>query len=293
MELSRAETAAALALIALALPEDLGESVDRTSLATIPADKRATAIFVARRDGVVAGLPVAKLVCDAIDPDLRFYSILIDGAVVAPGAVLATLSGSLRSILAAERTALNFLQRLSGIAALTRQYVDTVAGLPVQILDTRKTTPGWRLLEKYAVRCGGGVNHRIGLYDAILIKDNHIAGIDGPSPVRRSVELARAYPGNGGLSVEVEVDSIAQLREVLGANPEIVLLDNMTLDQLRAGVQLRNQFAPDTRLEASGGITLATLRSIAETGVDRISIGALTHSAPAFDIGLDYGEPAP
>ena len=293
MELSRAETAAALALIALALPEDLGESGDRTSLATIPADKRATAIFVARRDGVAAGLPVAKLVCDAIDPDLRFYSILIDGAVVAPGAVLATLSGSLRSILAAERTALNFLQRLSGIATLTRQYVDTVAGLPVQILDTRKTTPGWRLLEKYAVRCGGGVNHRIGLYDAILIKDNHIAGIDGPSPVRRSVELARAYPGNGGLSVEVEVDSIAQLREVLGANPEIVLLDNMTLDQLRAGVQLRNQFAPDTRLEASGGITLATLRSIAETGVDRISIGALTHSAPAFDIGLDYGEPAP
>ena len=288
MELSVAETVAARALIALALPEDLGEFGDRTSLATIPADKRANALFVARREGVVAGLPVANLVCEAVDPDLRFNSISIDGAVVLPGAVLATLSGSLRSILAAERTALNFLQRLSGISTLTRRYVDAVAGLPVKILDTRKTTPGWRLLEKYAVRGGGGVNHRVGLYDAILIKDNHIAGIEGPNPVRRSVELARAYPGNEGLSVEVEVDSIAQLREVLEAKPEIVLLDNMTLEQLRACVELRNRLAPDTLLEASGGITLATLRTVAETGVDRISIGALTHSAPAFDIGLDY-----
>ena len=288
MELSVAETVAARALIALALPEDLGEFGDRTSLATIPADKRATALFVARREGVVAGLPVANLVCEAVDPDLRFNSISIDGAVVLPGAVLATLSGSLRSILAAERTALNFLQRLSGISTLTRRYVDAVAGLLVKILDTRKTTPGWRLLEKYAVRVGGGVNHRVGLYDAILIKDNHIAGIEGPNPVRRSVELARAYPGNEGLSVEVEVDSIAQLREVLEAKPEIVLLDNMTLEQLRACVELRNRLAPDTLLEASGGITLATLRTVAETGVDRISIGALTHSAPAFDIGLDY-----
>ena len=288
MELSVAETVAARALIALALPEDLGEFGDRTSLATIPADKRANALFVARREGVVAGLPVANLVCEAVDPDLRFNSISIDGAVVLPGAVLATLSGSLRSILAAERTALNFLQRLSGISTLTRRYVDAVAGLPVKILDTRKTTPGWRLLEKYAVRVGGGVNHRVGLYDAILIKDNHIAGIEGPNPVRRSVELARAYPGNEGLSVEVEVDSIAQLREVLEAKPEIVLLDNMTLEQLRACVELRNRLAPDTLLEASGGITLATLRTVAETGVDRISIGALTHSAPAFDIGLDY-----
>ena len=244
MELSAAETAAALALIALALPEDLGKFGDRTSLATIPADKRATALFVARRDGVVAGLPVAKLVCDAVDPRLFFEPKLTDGAIVSPGAVLATLSGSLRSILAAERTALNFLQRLAGIATLTRQYVDTVAGLPVQILDTRKTTPGWRLLEKYAVRGGGGTNHRIGLYDAILIKDNHIAGIAGPTPVRRSVELARAFPGNGGLSVEVEVDSIAQLREVLEAKPEIVLLDNMTPDQLRECVQLRIDAPP-------------------------------------------------
>ncbi len=288
MELSPAETTAARALIALALPEDLGEFGDRTSLATIPADKRATASFVARREGVVAGLPVAKLVCEAVDPNLRFDSISKDGAVISPGAVLASLSGSLRSILAAERTALNFLQRLSGIATLTRRYVDAVAGLPVKILDTRKTTPGWRLLEKYAVRGGGGVNHRVGLYDAILIKDNHIAGIDGPNPVRRAVELARAYPGNEGLSVEVEVDSIAQLREVLEAKPEIVLLDNMSVTQMRQCMSIRDRLSPSTLLEASGGVTLESLRAIAETGVDRISIGALTHSAPAFDIGLDY-----
>ncbi len=286
--LTAAEQTSAMELIRLALAEDLGESGDRTSLATIPADKWATANFVARMTGVIAGLPVTESVCTALDPQLRFEPIISDGSNVIRGTVLATVTGSLRSILAAERTALNFLQRLSGIATLTRQYVDAVAGLPVLILDTRKTTPGWRLLEKYAVRMGGGTNHRIGLYDAILIKDNHIAGIEGPTPVRRSVELARAYPGNDGLAVEVEVDSITQLEEVLPAKPEIVLLDNMTPDQLRACVALRNQFAPDTLLEASGGVALATLRGIAKTGVDRISVGALTHSAAAFDIGLDY-----
>ena len=285
-----AEVASAKTLISIALWEDLGALGDRTSLATIPADKQATARFVARGDGVIAGLFVARDVAVAVDPLLHFEPELTDGTSVARGTILATLSGPLRSILAAERIALNFLQRLSGIATLTRQYVDAVAGLPVKILDTRKTTPGWRLLEKYAVRMGGGTNHRIGLYDAILIKDNHIAGIAGPNPVRRSVELVRAHPGNEGLEVEVEVDSLAQLLEVLPAKPEIVLLDNMTPEQLRECVKLRNQIAPTTLLEASGGITLATLRTIAETGVDRISIGALTHSAPAFDIGLDYGD---
>ena len=285
-----AEVAAARTLIKIAMWEDLRDLGDRTSLATIPADKRATARFVARGDGVVAGLFVAHDVAMAVNPLLHFEPELTDGASVARGTVLATISGPLRSILAAERIALNFLQRLSGIATLTRQYIDAVAGLPVKILDTRKTTPGWRLLEKYAVRMGGGTNHRIGLYDAILIKDNHIAGIAGPNPVRRSVELARAYPGNEGLEVEVEVDSLAQLLEVLPAKPEIVLLDNMTPEQLRECVTLRNQIAPTTLLEASGGITLATLRTTAETGVDRISIGAITHSAPAFDIGLDYGD---
>ena len=281
------EIAASRTLIKIALWEDLRDLGDRTSLATIPADKQAAAHFVARGAGVVAGLFAARDV--AVGQSLHFEPKVTDGTSVAPGTVLATVSGSLRLILSAERIALNFLQRLSGIATLTRQYVDAVAGLPVEILDTRKTTPGWRLLEKFAVRMGGGTNHRIGLYDAILIKDNHIAGIAGPNPVRRAVELARAYPGNEGLSVEVEVDSIAQLEEVLPANPEIVLLDNMTLDQLRECVKLRNRLAPGTLLEASGGVTLVTLRAIAETGVDRISVGALTHSAPAFDIGLDYG----
>ena len=282
------EVASARTLIISALWEDLRDVGDRTSLATIPADKRATAHFVARQSGVVAGLFIVRDLSLAVDPPLTFEPVVSDGTCVAGGTVLATLAGPLRSILAAERTALNFLQRLSGIATLTLRYVDAVAGLPVKILDTRKTTPGWRLLEKYAVRMGGGTNHRVGLYDAILIKDNHIAGIAGPCPVRRSVELARAFPGNEGLEVEVEVDSLAQLEEVLPAAPEIVLLDNMTLDQLRESVALRNRLAPRTRLEASGGVTLATLRAIAETGVDRISVGALTHSAPALDIGLDF-----
>jgi len=288
MDLTAAELASVRPLLRLALAEDLGETGDRTSIATIPAAKRAMASFTARRPGVIAGLSIVRMVCGAFDPALRFAATATDGTAVESGTVLAEVTGSLRSILAAERTALNFFQHLSGIATLTRQYVEAVAGLPVQILDTRKTTPGWRLLEKYAVRMGGGTNHRIGLYDAILIKDNHIAGIDDPQPVRRSVELARAFPGNQGLAVEVEVDSIAQLEEVLPANPEIVLLDNMTDAQLRECVELRNRLAPATKLEASGGVTLLTLRGIAEAGVDRISVGALTHSAPAFDIGLDF-----
>lgn len=288
MPLNAAETAAR-ALIALALAEDLGETGDRTSLATIPAEATATVAFVARARGVVAGVSVAEMVCAAVDASLTFRGELADGSPVQRGTLIATVSGSLRSILAAERTALNFLQRLSGIASLTRKFVDAVVGLPVQLLDTRKTTPGWRLLEKLAVRAGGGTNHRIGLYDAILIKDNHIAGLGEPgSAVRRSVELARAFPGNAGLSVEVEVDSLDQLRQVLPVQPEIVLLDNMTNDQLREAVTIRNALSPGTKLEASGGVNLSTVRGIAETGVDRISVGAITHSAVALDIGLDY-----
>ena len=290
MDLTAAELASVRPLLRLALSEDLGAAGDRTSLATIPASKMATAAFAARRSGVVAGLSIARMVCGAVDPALRFTAAVSDGAAVERGTVLAEVSGSLRSILAAERTALNFLQKLSGIATLTRQYVDAVVGLPVQILDTRKTTAGWRLLEKYAVRMGGGTNHRIGLYDAILIKDNHIAGIGDPHPVRRAVELARAFPGNEGLAVEVEVDSIAQLIEVLPAKPEIVLLDNMSVTQMRQCLSIRDRLSPGTLLEGSGGVDLTTVRGIAETGVDRISVGALTHSAPAFDIGLDFVE---
>jgi nicotinate-nucleotide pyrophosphorylase (carboxylating) len=201
--------------------------------------------------------------------------------------VLATARGPIPSLLTAERTALNFLQHLSGIATQTRRYVDAIAGLPARILDTRKTLPGWRLLEKYAVRCGGGHNHRTGLYDGILIKDNHLAAI-GKASVREAVRLARGGPF-GQLPVEIEVDTLAQFDEALAVGPDIVLLDNMTAEQMREAVRRRNAAAPKVLLEASGGVNLTTVRTIAETGVDRISVGALTHSAPALDIALDYG----
>lgn len=289
MSFTVAETAACSRLVELALAEDLGSTGDRTSLSTIPADKSATAAFVARSPGVIAGLPAAALVCSAVDAKLNFTPILADGSAVTKGTRIATVSGPLQSVLVAERTALNFLQRLSGVATLTRKFAELVAGTKAKVLDTRKTTPGWRLMEKYAVRCGGGENHRVGLYDAILIKDNHIAGLGEPSTaVRRAVELARAYLGNAGLPVEVEVDSLGQLKQVLPVKPEIVLLDNMTTDELRACVALRDAVAPDVQMEASGGVNLTTIRGIAETGVDRISVGAVTHSAVALDIALDY-----
>ena len=281
-----AESAACRTLVDLALAEDLGTSGDRTSLALIPSSQQGRAAFVARSPGVVAGLPAAAMVCATVDSAIRFEPLIPDGSPLERGTVLATISGPLQAILVAERTALNFLQRLSGVAFLTRKYVDAVAGFPAKILDTRKTTPGWRLLEKYAVRTGGGVNHRTGLYEGILIKDNHLAGLNGD--VRRAVELARAFPGNAGLPVEVEVDTLEQLEPALAARAEIVLLDNMSLDQLRAAVAKRNAISPASQLEASGGVNLTTVRDIASTGVDRISVGALTHSAPALDIGLDY-----
>ena len=280
------ETTAARKLIALAYEEDLGTTGDRTTLALIPEAATATVAFVSRSGGTIAGLPVAALAIAERGPKLQFQTFVHDGDMVAPGTCIAHVSGSLREILVAERTALNFLQRLTGVATQTHRYTSLVRGLNVAILDTRKTTPGWRLLEKYAVRMGGGTNHRIGLYDAILIKDNHIAGVGGD--VRKAVELARAYPGNAGLSVEVEVDTLEQLERVLPAKPEIVLLDNMSLEQLRFAVARRNAIAPATKLEASGGVNFTTVRSIAETGVERISVGALTHSAMAADIALDY-----
>ena len=221
-----------------------------------------------------------------VDPALGFAVQVNDGSCLERGKTIATVSGSLRSILAAERTALNFLQHLSGIASLTRKFVEAAAGFRAKILDTRKTTPGWRLLEKYAVRMGGGVNHRMGLFDAILIKDNHLAGLK--ADLRKAVEMARAYPGNSGLPAEVEVDSLGQLEDALAVRAEIVLLDNMNLDELRAAVARRDAVAPSVLLEASGGVNLFTVRDIASTGVDRISVGALTHSAPALDIALDY-----
>jgi nicotinate-nucleotide pyrophosphorylase (carboxylating) len=282
-----AETGYLTILIDFALTEDLGDEGDVTSRATIPDGVRGSAAFVARGPGVLAGIEAAERVCKRVDLKLEFAALRQDGYRVAKGETFATVEGPIRSILMAERTALNFLQRLSGVASLTRQYVDAVAGLPVKILDTRKTTPGWRLLEKYAVRMGGGTNHRIGLYDMVLIKDNHLAAMKPKeAAIRQAVEAARAeYPA---LPAEVEVDSLEQLDQALACRPDMVLLDNMLVDQMREAVRRRNAVAPGVKLEASGGVNLQTVRLIAETGVDRISVGALTHSAKALDIALDY-----
>jgi nicotinate-nucleotide pyrophosphorylase (carboxylating) len=280
------EHAACRTLVELALAEDLGTTGDRTGMALIPADQSATAAFVARSGGVAAGLPAARIVYESVERSLPFEPRVADGERVERGRVLAVVSGSLRGILAAERTALNFLQRLSGVATLTRKYVDAVAGLRAKVLDTRKTTPGWRLLEKYAVRMGGGTNHRIGLYDGILIKDNHLAGLGGDIP--KAITAARGFPGNAGLPVIVEVDTLDQLEAALPCRPEVVLLDNMTTQEMRTAVARRDAVSPGTLLEASGGVNLTTVRDIAAAGVDRISVGALTHSAPALDIGLDH-----
>jgi nicotinate-nucleotide pyrophosphorylase (carboxylating) len=294
---SPAETIACRRLVELALEEDLGAPGDLTSQAVIPADLTGKAVFVARAQGVLAGLPAVALVLNTVDPRLKFQKNMEDGARLKPNDRLATVSGPMRSLLTAERTALNFVQRLSGISSLTRRYVDAVAGLPARIMDTRKTTPGWRLLEKYAVRCGGGHNHRLGLYDGILIKDNHLAALQASaSPIAAAVEAALRQAG-GSVPVEIEVDNLGQFDEALACGPEIILLDNMSLEDMREAVRRRDVEEADrgyeanevlTLLEASGGVNLDTVRAIAETGVDRISVGALTHSAPALDVALDY-----
>jgi nicotinate-nucleotide pyrophosphorylase (carboxylating) len=282
------EAAACARLLELALEEDLGSGGDVTSVATVPADRAGRAVLASRAAGVVAGLPAAMLTFRKVDPELRFETHLPDGSAVLAGARLATVRGKLRSILAAERVALNFVGRLSGIATATRQHVEAIAGLPCRVFDTRKTTPGWRVLEKYAVRCGGGDNHRMGLDTGILIKDNHLAALGtGPQIVAEAIRRSRDA-NEPGLPVEVEVDTLEQLDAALAEKPDVVLLDNMPPDQLREAVRRRNAAAPGVKLEASGGVTLANLRAVAETGVDRISIGALTHSAPALDVGLDY-----
>lgn len=282
------EMEAARRLANLALDEDLGEAGDVTSQILIPAERIGAAVFVARQAGVLAGLPVAELTLALIDPMVLFEAVRIDGSLVQAGDRLAIISGRARSLLRGERAALNFVQHLSGVATLTRRFVEAVEGLPCQILDTRKTTPGWRLLEKYAVRQGGGHNHRIGLHDGILIKDNHLAALtEHADPIVEAVRLARQKHGTA-IPLEIEVDTLAQLEIALKARPDIVLLDNMPPSILHEAVRRRNAVAPDVLLEASGGVTLDTIRAIAETGVDRISVGALTHSAPALDIGLDY-----
>ena len=286
--MTSAEFAALDRLIPLALEEDLGAAGDLTSRALIPPDLIGRAAIVVRVPGTLAGLPAARRVCAQVDPAIVFTEIVPDGTILNGPTTVAEVSGPMASILTAERTALNFLQRLSGVASKTRTYTRLIADLPVKLLDTRKTTPGWRLLEKYAVRCGGGHNHRLGLYDGVLIKDNHLAALGSRrlSP-SEAIGRARAHYGHT-VSIEVEVDTLDQLTEVLGADPDIVLLDNMSIELLRRAVAMRNTIAPKIPLEASGGVTLDTLRAIAETGVDRISVGALTHSAVSLDIALDY-----
>lgn len=282
-----AETIACRRLVELALQEDVGAG-DLTSQAVIPEALAGRGVFVARAPGVLAGLPAAALVFATLDPRVQFEPLLSDGDAVQPGSRLARVAGPMRSVLSGERTALNFLQRLSGIATQTRRYVEAVAGLRCQVLDTRKTLPGWRLLEKYAVRCGGGHNHRMGLFDGVLIKDNHLRALGlGKKEIRTAVEAARRLHGPA-VPVEIEVDDLAELDEALRCGPDIVLLDNMPPEAMREAVRRRDAVAPRVRLEASGGVTLATMRAIAETGVDRVSVGALTHSAPALDIALDY-----
>jgi nicotinate-nucleotide pyrophosphorylase (carboxylating) len=289
MSFSPAETAACRRLVEMALEEDLGSAGDITSQAIIPADLQGNAVFIARSPGIVAGLPAAALVASAVDARLVFEPQVADGSEVKHGTLLATIRGPMRVILAAERTALNFLQRLSGVATLTRQYVQAVAGFKAQILDTRKTTPGWRLLEKYAVRCGGGHNHRLGLFDGILIKDNHLAALKSQGTTLQAGLQAALRQAGRAVPVEIEVDDLDQFANALACNPEIILLDNFDLDKLQIAVRLRNEAHSRTLLEASGGVNLSTVRPIAQTGVDRISVGALTHSAVALDIALDYG----
>src|SRR6266481_5272971 len=270
--------------VKLALSEDIG-SGDVTTLATVPENTSAAAVMRARESLVVAGLALAEAAFRQLSDAVQVTRVTQDGQRATSGGVLLQISGPARALLSAERVALNFIQRLSGVATLTAQFVEAIKGTRAIILDTRKTTPGWRRLEKYAVTCGGGHNHRIGLYDMVLIKDNHLAALKNASPnaIAAAVKGARAkYPN---LKIEVEADTLEQVEQAVGAGADFVLLDNMNLEQLRAAVAKCRGRA---KTEASGGVNLATVGAIAETGVDFISAGALTHSARAVDIGLDF-----
>jgi nicotinate-nucleotide pyrophosphorylase (carboxylating) len=267
-----------------ALAEDIGAG-DVTTLATVPEQTQASARIVARERLVVAGLDLARASFHALSSALQIGCIVADGDQVTAGETLVSIEGSARPMLSGERVALNFLQRLSGIASLTAQFVQAIQGTRATILDTRKTTPGWRRLEKYAVRCGGGQNHRFGLFDMVLIKDNHLAALRHELPSAIAAAVRRAREKFPGLKVEVEADTPAQVEEALHAGADVILLDNMDLEQLRTAVHWINGKA---KTEASGGVSLRTVRAIAETGVDFISVGGLTHSALAVDIALDF-----
>jgi nicotinate-nucleotide pyrophosphorylase (carboxylating) len=269
------------ALVRAALDEDRAFD-DVTSIATVVSSRHARAALVARRTGVIAGVPLALAAFHQLDPHVEIRVDFEDGAAVTKGETILFLSGQARGLLSAERVALNFMQRLSGIASLTAKYVAAVDGTSAKILDTRKTTPGWRALEKYAVRCGGGVNHRASLADAVLIKDNHLAACDGDVVV--ALQRARSH-APAGMLVQIECDTVLQAKAAIAAGADALLLDNMPDHAMRECVALA---AGRCWTEASGGVNLDTVRSIAETGVDRISIGALTHSAPSLDLALDF-----
>ena len=279
--------------------EDLGHECDWTSVGLIGRTARSELAVVARRDGVIAGLAAAGIVAGVADPGLEWRPLAADGAAVRAGERVAVVSGSTRGVLAAEQVLLNMLGRMSGVATATRRLVEAVAGTRCRVYDTRKTVPGWRLLDKYAVRLGGGWNHRLGLYDAILIKDNHLAalaaeGITPAAAVRRAREfIARTFPParSEAMVVEIELDSPVSLAAVLEAEPDVVLLDNMPPATLAECVAIRDAVRPEVDLEASGGIRLDTVAEIARTGVDRVSTGWPTHDAPWLDVALDWSGP--
>lgn len=284
------QEAAANILIQLSLEEDLQQTGDLTCQALIDQSDQAEIQIVARQTGVLAGSPITSLIFAKLDPGVVCTHHLSDGDALEPGTLITTCAGPLASILIGERTVLNFMTHLCGVASLTAKYVQAIQGTNATILDTRKTLPGWRILEKYAVTAGGGTNHRIGLYDGILIKDNHLAAWatrNSHPSIAAAIRHARESV-NGEKGIEVEVDTLDQLADALQAKPEIVLLDNMHPDTLKLAIQMRNEQSPTTLLEASGGINLKSVRRVAETGVERISVGALTHSAISLDIGFDW-----
>ncbi|HIF00276.1 MAG TPA: carboxylating nicotinate-nucleotide diphosphorylase [Fuerstia sp.] len=296
VDISTAALIAADNLIQLALAEDLDGRGDLTSQATVPPHATAAVNLVARENGVLCGGIVIERVYAALcalqrvaADTVQVTSYIRDGGTVEPGTIVATVTGPVSLLLTGERVILNFVIHLSGIASMTAEFVRRTDGSRAEILDTRKTLPGFRLLHKYAVRCGGGTNHRIGLFDGMLIKDNHLAA-RGSHSVADAVAAARSWLTEHGLDlpVEVEVDTLEQLRDALAEKPEIVLLDNMQPSELQQAVILRDQLSPKTLLEASGGVNLETVGCIAGTGVDRISVGALTHSAAALDFGYDW-----
>ena len=268
-----------LPLVMAALAEDIGGG-DATTLTLVPEDSVATAVMTAREPLVMAGVDLALAAFEQVDERVEFNIEVLDGQEGGFGQALLRVQGPTRALLTAERTALNFVQRLAGVATLTAQFVEKIVGTQAQILDTRKTTPGWRVLEKYAVACGGGTNHRVGLYDQLMIKDNHLAVVGGD--VAEAMRLARE--ASPELKIEVEADTVDQAQTAAVAGADIILLDNMNCDELREAIRRIDGRA---RIEASGGVTLETVREIAETGVDFISVGALTHSASSVDIALD------